>query len=526
VKIHFPFFQIIIIVFFFYSTLAAQLELSVYTDKEKYEYGENIELFCKVTNNSDTTFEFLAGNYQSCQAEFSFNDFNSWEHTECLTLSELLTFKPHASKIYSWRIEPQRFGLPNKDGTQTIIGTYYFDLKDTVYINAPKFIGGEVRVTFNGNNIDSINSISDQLNANVVFGDHFGEIKGEVWQIEGFDIDSLVQIYSNDSIFVSFEKSVSIGYENIVDENPLDYYPLHVGDKWYFTYSGQTYDTDPGPFSEQIIWETIGDTLMPNNYKYFITKRSNDANIVYERIDTANCKVYGYYRDDILANNEYLIADLKLPIDSEPSEKVYYYTYPILFSYQKDTLMYITSSALIKEKTRFYFASGGQYGNCHITKNVGISRYYYEFDFGYRTWTLDYAVVNGKTYGDSTAVGVKKENSETVPTQFSLSQNYPNPFNPTTTIKYTIPISNFIAGGTEQSPTPKIATGAYIPRDEYVQLKVYDMLGSEITTLVNQPQKPGHYEIAFDASRYSSGIYFYQLKTEDFIQVKKMIYLK
>ena len=104
--------------------MLAQLDMSVYTDKESYEYGETIKLYTKVTNTSDTTFEFLAGNYETCQAEFSFNDFNSWEYATCLPTVQMLTFKPHHSKIYSWRIEPQSLGLPNKDGSQTIIGKY------------------------------------------------------------------------------------------------------------------------------------------------------------------------------------------------------------------------------------------------------------------------------------------------------------------------------------------------------------------------------------------------------------------
>jgi Secretion system C-terminal sorting domain len=156
---------------------------------------------------------------------------------------------------------------------------------------------------------------------------------------------------------------------------------------------------------------------------------------------------------------------------------------------------------------------------------VDIDNPIVDIDYGFDDWVYIATKDSGVYRFRNLIVDVDNEYFS-IPKAFTLLQNYPNPFNPTTTIKYTIPISNFIAGGTEQSPTPKIATGAYIPRDEYVQLKVYDILGSEITTLVNQPQKPGHYEIAFDASRYSSGIYFYQLKTEDFIQVKKMIYLK
>ena len=214
---------------------------------------------------------FSPATYQSCQAEFSFNDFNSWEYTACLTTTELLTFKPHSSKIYSWRIEPQSLGLPNKNGTQTIIGKYYFDLADTIYIQAPKFIGGEINLSYHVNNFDSVNTISKNLNADVVFGSDYGEIKDEVWQIEGYDIDSLIQIYSNDSIFISFEKSIWIMYEDIVDENPLDYYPLQIGNKWYYEQIELENLNDPifnFIVTDTFYVEVLADTIMPNEISY------------------------------------------------------------------------------------------------------------------------------------------------------------------------------------------------------------------------------------------------------------------
>ncbi len=91
-----------------------------------------------------------------------------------------------------------------------------------------------------------------------------------------------------------------------------------------------------------------------------------------------------------------------------------------------------------------------------------------------------------------------------VPSKFSLEQNYPNPFNPETTIKYSIPNS------------------------EYVQLKIFDLLGREIASLVDQYQRPGTYTIPFDAKKYclSSGIYFYKISAGNFSLIKKMISLK
>ncbi|RMD49615.1 MAG: T9SS C-terminal target domain-containing protein [Ignavibacteria bacterium] len=97
-------------------------------------------------------------------------------------------------------------------------------------------------------------------------------------------------------------------------------------------------------------------------------------------------------------------------------------------------------------------------------------------------------------------ISVKDETN--YPKSFELSQNYPNPFNPVTTIKYSVPSESFVT------------------------LKVYDLLGNEISTLVSQRQSPGKYKVDFDGEKLSSGIYFYTMKSGNFIDTKKMILLK
>ncbi|GBD91697.1 hypothetical protein BMS3Abin04_02429 [bacterium BMS3Abin04] len=107
------------------------------------------------------------------------------------------------------------------------------------------------------------------------------------------------------------------------------------------------------------------------------------------------------------------------------------------------------------------------------------------------------------------------EETNKLPNKFLLSQNYPNPFNPTTTIKYTIqtPLNH---------PFAKRGNTRGIP----ISLKVYDVLGREVATLVNKKQKPGAYKVEFNASNLPSGVYLYKLKAGSFVQVKKMILLK
>ncbi len=88
------------------------------------------------------------------------------------------------------------------------------------------------------------------------------------------------------------------------------------------------------------------------------------------------------------------------------------------------------------------------------------------------------------------------------PTIYLLKQNYPNPFNPKTAISFSIPNQNFVV------------------------LKIFDVLGNEVAVLVNEEKSPGHYQIDFDASRFSSGVYLYQLRSGNFISTKKMILIK
>jgi hypothetical protein len=92
--------------------------------------------------------------------------------------------------------------------------------------------------------------------------------------------------------------------------------------------------------------------------------------------------------------------------------------------------------------------------------------------------------------------------SETIPSRFSMSQNYPNPFNPSTTIRYGL------------------------PHKSVVRLAVYNTLGQQVAVLVQGEEEGGFHEVAFDASRLSSGIYLYRLTTGDFAQSRKLLLLR
>jgi hypothetical protein len=89
-----------------------------------------------------------------------------------------------------------------------------------------------------------------------------------------------------------------------------------------------------------------------------------------------------------------------------------------------------------------------------------------------------------------------------IPKEYKLEQNYPNPFNPTTTIKYSIPKTSFVS------------------------LKIYNLIGEEVATLVNEENSIGNYEIEFNATSLPSGVYFYRIQADSFVETKKMVLLK
>jgi hypothetical protein len=111
-------------------------------------------------------------------------------------------------------------------------------------------------------------------------------------------------------------------------------------------------------------------------------------------------------------------------------------------------------------------------------------------------------VLHNSNFDTTSLVSVGEIYENNIPEEYFLSQNYPNPFNPSTKISWQVPIGS------------------------WQTLKVYDMLGNEVATLVDEFKLVGKYEVEWEANNYSSGVYFYALITENYIQSKKMILLK
>jgi hypothetical protein len=152
--------------------------------------------------------------------------------------------------------------------------------------------------------------------------------------------------------------------------------------------------------------------------------------------------------------------------------------------------------------------------NLPTSSASGIRRYAYGFGFYKYNFTINIGpggfirrdllgcVINGTVYGDtSLPIGINIISSE-IPEEFKLFQNYPNPFNPETEIKLDL------------------------PKSSNINLVICDMLGRELYQISNEYLKAGSYTFTWDAREFSSGIYFYRLVADDYVETKKMILIK
>jgi photosystem II stability/assembly factor-like uncharacterized protein len=140
---------------------------------------------------------------------------------------------------------------------------------------------------------------------------------------------------------------------------------------------------------------------------------------------------------------------------------------------------------------------------------------------GTNTVDLIFSKYDNNLYVASSASGIYKKmflitglnkNIDNIPTAFKLYQNYPNPFNPVTKIKFDISQSVILKNEVTKNP--------------FITLKIFDILGHEVATLINEELKPGSYENEWNATDYPSGIYFYQLSEGEFSDKKKLVLIK
>ncbi|MCJ7554085.1 MAG: T9SS type A sorting domain-containing protein [Ignavibacteriaceae bacterium] len=295
---------------------------------------------------------------------------------------------------------------------------------------------------------------------------------------------------TEDSAFVI--KSLSI------PESIFSYYPLKIGNKWVYDYTW--IDWISSYVTDIYIREVISEQLKPNGKKYFeiLQKYSYMSNedTVYERMDSLEGKIYWY--SESCPNGEQFIDDLLIEIGDSTFASRFGWCIehpPTIFTSDE----YFNQWG-IQGRKRNYISYDLLTAEYSLVSGIGLYSAILSDDNGYKHFNLKGCLIDGVVYGDTLTTGVDKETAS--PNSYSLLQNYPNPFNPSTKIQFAISDKQFTT------------------------LKVFNVLGKEIATLINKEISPGNYEVIFNASELPSGVYFYQLKAGEFVEVKKMILLR
>ena len=271
--------------------------------------------------------------------------------------------------------------------------------------------------------------------------------------------------------------------------NTNDYFPMHVGDKWQYTSRSGWGFTG--------IYLIPNDTTMSNGQNYFIRNLIVNGGITeiryFRKVEDRFIMEY-----DTFNNTEYKY------IDMAAKKGDYWYFAP------DDTiacwgiwnegisndnltgqpLSYKLLSCVSKwPDTTIWCAETVDYYPIQLMKGFGIVSVSFPETYLYG------AIINGVTYG---TVSVEDE-TEILPEHFSLSQNYPNPFNPETVIRFALPVAGYTKG------------------------VVYDVLGKEVTTLLNGDMSAGNHEVRFNAIDLSSGVYFFRLESGNYSSAIKMV---
>ena len=232
--------------------------------------------------------------------------------------------------------------------------------------------------------------------------------------------------------------------------------------------------------------EVIGDTTIQNKQYAIILDNRLDTLYWFQRADLS--KIFTF---NTTVMEEVVEVDFNTPDTSG-----------LNFYIENDTIFFWDYWRA--RQCRYDIGGLGEYTHCYV-KGLGLTEWSY-IGHSHNDYTdLIAGFIEGEFYGDSTVLNIEGFDEQSLK-DFLLSQNYPNPLNPSTKISWQSPV-----GG-------------------WQTLKVYDILGNEIATLVNEELPAGEYEVEFNPAssikNLASGVYFYQLRAGDFIQTKKMLLLK
>jgi len=302
-----------------------------------------------------------------------------------------------------------------------------------------------------------------------------------------------------------------------IDTVSIRYFPMHVGDFWVYNYNN--WGALP-PWSKTYKFKaTVVQSFVRENHTYYIITtqpsiayndcfnfllRTDSVSGTLRRYDSLN-SCFKYYKEYFIDSLSANVGDSMI-LCSGLGKKCTIIDTINIFGFSK-----------IRKKFVLFHSFGGPLEITRInymTKDFGQTlyeedAYFSEGNYGHIRMTLLGCRINGVVYGDTSMVPAKNPNIE-IPVKFELYQNYPNPFNPVARIKFDI-----------ANTSPSIN----FQREKLVVLKIFDILGKEIATLVNESLEAGTYQVEWDGSQYPSGVYYYRMEAGVFSDTKKMVLL-
>ncbi|HOJ18975.1 MAG TPA: T9SS type A sorting domain-containing protein [Ignavibacteriaceae bacterium] len=283
--------------------------------------------------------------------------------------------------------------------------------------------------------------------------------------------------------------------------NEITLFPIRNNNKWIY----RVYDINQSGdslFKGLRISEVSGDTVIGTK-KYTRIRSSFTGSLdsapasEYFRIDSLNLQVYKLY-DSLVTGIEFIYLDLLAEagdslVIAPAGNLLFLYVDNLAFRMHWGTYREVLSQRILN--------TPGTYSTQFI-RNLGLSLFETSFQNTHRLEILSGCIIDGVVHGDTTTITGTDDELTELPSEYSLSQNYPNPFNPGTVIRYQLPVNSKVI------------------------LTIYDILGKEVTKLVNEEQEAGSHTVKFNASKLVSGVYICRIIAGDFVKTIKMSLVK
>lgn len=398
-------------------------------------------------------------------------------------------------------VDNQLFVTENNDQTESKVKALNIDTGDTTWtyqigycnkVRVPGYYKGRLFVPVNENPYGGGIVAIDAMN---------GEFLWKYYYYNWNDSIGIAPIIAEDKIFIAAEggKLTAINalnniklWSSVISSEQFSWVPAYNNGFVYTCGQDQSYSaftTDSGSIVSYKGISGIGKTSVINNNILFTQNPINAINLDSKNNLWSNSSVFVPAIKD---GKVYCLNSNQLMVNEET-------TGDLLWSYSS-TSKFINSPTLT---TEFIFLSSK---DSIFAINIKSHKKEWQYPKG-----GELTVANNKLFiaGSDGRVTCLEEGpvsvdrkSDGIPNRFSLMQNFPNPFNPSTTIKFAL------------------------PEKSHVKLEIFNQLGQLVETLINTDKEPGYHKIVWDASRYSSGVYFYRIKANDFMMTKKLILLK